>query len=67
LLALDAHLGDQVLIPAALATGRSCFTVERVTPHLTTNAWVIERFGCGQIMIQQRDGGTALVTVDPNR
>jgi RNA 3'-terminal phosphate cyclase (ATP) len=65
--ALDAHLGDQVLIPAALATGRSCFTVERVTPHLSTNARVIERFGCAQIMIQQRDDGTALVTVDPSR
>jgi RNA 3'-terminal phosphate cyclase (ATP) len=63
--ALDAHLGDQVLVPAALATGRSCFTVEHVSPHLTANAWVIERFGCAQIMIQQRDDGTALVTVDP--
>ena len=63
--ALDMRLGDQVLVPASLATGRSCFTVEHVSPHLTANAWVIERFGCAQIMIQQRDDGTALVTVDP--
>lgn len=51
--ALDEHLGDQILFPAALlASGRlggqgaavSRFSVERVTEHLKTHATVLERF-----------------------
>jgi RNA 3'-terminal phosphate cyclase (ATP) len=50
--ALDAHLGDQILLPAALAEGRSRFTVERVSTHLRTNAWVIERFGLARVTVE---------------
>ncbi|QRN92960.1 RNA 3'-phosphate cyclase [Archangium violaceum] len=51
--ALDEHLGDQILLPAALlAAGRlgaasprtTRYTTARVTEHLTTHARVIERF-----------------------
>jgi RNA 3'-terminal phosphate cyclase (ATP) len=53
------------LLPAAFASGSFCFTVERVTSHLTTNAWVIEQFGCARIDLYRRDTGTALVIVEP--
>jgi len=51
--ALDPHLADQILLPAALLAagllgeadpGRTRFTTPEVTPHLTTNADVLQRF-----------------------
>ena len=51
--ALDEHLADQILIPAALLAagrlgagtpGETLFTTSRVTEHLTTHARVLERF-----------------------
>jgi len=51
--ALDEHLADQILIPAALlAAGKlgpsspatTHFTTARVTDHLTTHAMVLQRF-----------------------
>jgi RNA 3'-terminal phosphate cyclase (ATP) len=63
--ALDHHLGDQVLLPAALADGRSLYTVHRVTRHLRTNAWVIEQFGLAEVMIEERADGTGFVAVTP--
>jgi len=63
--ALDAHLADQILVPMAFAAGESRFTVERVTQHLETNAWVIERFDVAHIEIARQPTGTALVTVAP--
>jgi RNA 3'-terminal phosphate cyclase (ATP) len=49
--ALDEHLADQILLPAALLAagrlgpvGQTRFTTSRVTGHLTTNAKVVERF-----------------------
>jgi RNA 3'-terminal phosphate cyclase (ATP) len=42
--AMDRHLADQLAVYAALAEGRSVFSVEAVTQHLLTNVWVIEQF-----------------------
>ena len=51
--ALDEHLGDQILLPAALlaagklgpaSPGTTRYTTARVTEHLTTHAWLIEHF-----------------------
>lgn len=61
--ALDEQLGDQILLPAALAEGTSTFTVERVTRHMTTNAWVIQRFGVARIDVRERSDGSAIVSV----
>lgn len=63
--AFDIHLGDQILVPLALADGPSRFTVAAATRHLETNAWVIERFGLARIEIERRADGTSLVTVTP--
>jgi RNA 3'-terminal phosphate cyclase (ATP) len=63
--ALDAHMGDQVLLPAVFASSSFRFAIQRVTSHLTTNDWVIEQFGCARVGIYRRDNGTASVTVDP--
>jgi RNA 3'-terminal phosphate cyclase (ATP) len=50
--AFDEHLGDQLLVPLAFAISPSHFTVERVTPHLLTNAAVIEAFGVARISME---------------
>lgn len=42
--ALDRHLADQLLIYLASAPGKQRFTTSKVTQHLLTNAWVIEKF-----------------------
>jgi len=40
----DHHLADQILIYLARAPGNHHFTTSKVTQHLLTNAWVIEKF-----------------------
>lgn len=47
--AVELHLADQLLLPLALASGPSVFTVAKPTGHLTTNAWTIEQFGIADI------------------
>lgn len=42
--ALDPHLADQIVLYMALAKGNSSFTTTRITNHLLTNIWVIEKF-----------------------
>jgi RNA 3'-terminal phosphate cyclase (ATP) len=42
--ALDMHLADQILLPAALAEGSTTYTTCRVTEHLRTNAHVLSHF-----------------------
>jgi RNA 3'-terminal phosphate cyclase (ATP) len=63
--ALEGHLGDQVLLPLAFAQEPSTFSVEEVTLHLRTNAWVIEQFGLAQITFSRTPTGAATVTLTP--
>ncbi|MDF2692768.1 MAG: 3-terminal phosphate cyclase [Labilithrix sp.] len=63
--AIDEHLADQLLVPAALANGPSELAVQRVTSHLTTNAWVIEQLGVARVTMTARDEGAPLVAIHP--
>jgi len=65
--ALDRHLGDQILLPLCFTSGPSRFSVEQVSRHLETNAWVIEHFGVARIEIKRAPTGTGRVEVVPNR
>jgi RNA 3'-terminal phosphate cyclase (ATP) len=51
--AVELHLADQLLLPLAVASGPSAFTVARPTGHLMTNAWTIGQFGIADISIEQ--------------
>lgn len=63
--ALDAHSADQVLLPLALAEGRSAYTVAEVTEHLRTNARTIRAFLDREIRIEESEGDRpGLVVVD---
>jgi RNA 3'-terminal phosphate cyclase (ATP) len=42
--AIDKYLADQLLLYIALASGRSTLITSHMTPHLHTNAWLIEQF-----------------------
>jgi RNA 3'-terminal phosphate cyclase (ATP) len=63
--AIEQHLADQLVLPLALAEGRSRFTVDHPTAHLQTNAWVIEQFGLARIAIERTTAGPGQITVDP--
>ena len=63
--AVDCHLGDQLLLPLAFAAQPSRFTVEQVTRHLETNAWVIEQFGIARVNVAQTGPFAPEVTVVP--
>ena len=53
--AVDPHSADQILIPLALADGRSEYTVSAVTEHLRTNAATIRAFLDREITIEEPD------------
>ena len=42
--ACEEHLADQLVLPAALASGTSRWTTARVTDHLRTVLWVVPQF-----------------------
>ena len=60
---VDEHLADQLLIPLALAVGKSAFTTQRLTQHTITNARLIQRWlGC-HIEIDGIEGKPASIRV----
>lgn len=65
--AMEQHLADQLILPAALCRDESVFRVERISPHLVTSAWVVERFGLARINIAQAADGTGFVKILASR
>lgn len=63
--AVDAHLADQLVLPAALASNSSRYSVERVTRHLTTSGWILGRFGVAHVLIAGVEAEPGHVTVTP--
>ncbi|MEN8377110.1 MAG: RNA 3'-terminal phosphate cyclase, partial [Gemmatimonadota bacterium] len=55
--AVDIHAADQLLIYAALAAGRSVFTVRTVTPHTRTVMWLIQQFLRVNFEVTETPGG----------
>ncbi len=61
--AVDAHSGDQLVLPLALAEGPSEYTVAQVTQHLHTNVGVIRRFVEREIVVEGEEGAPGVVRV----
>jgi len=61
---VDEHLADQLLLPLALAAGRSQFRAARITQHLLTNAHIIRSFIPAQITVAGDEGEPGTVVVD---
>ncbi len=51
--AVDPHSADQILLPLALAEGRSVYTVSEVTDHLRTNVATIRAFLDREIEVEE--------------
>jgi len=63
---VDRYAADQLLLPLALAAGRSCLRTEAVTRHLTTNAAVVRAFlPAVEIAIEGAEGAPGTVHVRP--
>lgn len=58
------HLADQLLLPAALAGGRSEIRTSRITQHLMTNAHVIGQFLTARIEIDGAEGKPGVIIVE---
>ncbi|WP_406697845.1 RNA 3'-terminal phosphate cyclase [Singulisphaera sp. Ch08] len=54
--AVDPHSADQILVPLALAPGRSEYTVSAVTEHLLTNVATIRAFLDRTIEVETFEG-----------
>lgn len=63
--AIDPHLADQLILPLALAEGPSSFSTSRVTQHLLTNIWVVERFLEARFEVHGELGSPGSVTCRP--
>jgi RNA 3'-terminal phosphate cyclase (ATP) len=48
---IDQYLADQILLPLLTIDGASTFSTSQVTPHLMTNAQVINQFLPGRVRI----------------
>ncbi len=64
--AVDQYLADQLLIPLALANGRSSFTTAAITQHTLTNAALLRRWLDVEIQIDGAEGQPGKVTVVGN-
>ena len=62
--AVDTHLGDQLVLPFALAKGPSRATVSRVTQHLLTNVWVAQQFGFDSVTVTGDLGASGLLQAE---
>ena len=60
---LDPHLADQMLLPLALAAGRSEFHTSQITRHLLTNAYIIQQFIPVTIAISGTEGMPGRVVI----
>jgi RNA 3'-terminal phosphate cyclase (ATP) len=60
--AADLHLADQLVVPCALAAGRSVISAARLTAHLETNVHVVRQFLPGvEIVLEGRPGHLEIV------
>lgn len=61
--AVDHHLADQLLIPMALAQGRSTFTTHLLSSHTLTNASLLRQWLDADIVITGRAGEAGSVSI----
>ena len=61
--AVDPHLADQLILPAALASAASSFTTSEIGQHLLTNIWVIQQLTDTRIGIEGEAGQIGKVTI----
>lgn len=63
---VDEHLADQLVLPLALASGKSAFRTPRITEHLRTQAEIVKQFLPTGIVFQE-DRQQGLVEIEGSR
>ncbi|UCG51359.1 MAG: RNA 3'-phosphate cyclase [Candidatus Latescibacterota bacterium] len=61
---IDMHLADQLVLPMALASGRSEMAVCRITQHLLTNVHIIRQFVPAKIDIEGGESEPGVIVVE---
>lgn len=61
--AVDEHLADQLVLPAALAGGESRWTTPAVTEHVRTVLWVVRQFLPVEVALEQPGEGPIIVAL----
>jgi RNA 3'-terminal phosphate cyclase (ATP) len=61
---VDRHLADQLLLPMALADGRSVIRTSTITAHLRTNAQIIQQLLPTNIEFAPNPDGLSYVEVE---
>jgi RNA 3'-terminal phosphate cyclase (ATP) len=62
---LDHHLADQIVPYLAALKGESSFSTSRITDHLLTNLWVIEKFLGIKYSVEGEKGNPGRVAIIP--
>ena len=63
--AVDEYLADQLLLPAAFATGITNISTSKITTHLLTNAKIIQLFGQATVIIKGELGQPGSLSIYP--
>ncbi len=63
--AVDEHLADQLVPYMGIANGKSTILASRITSHLLTNIWVVERFATCRFEVQGVEGETGVISCHP--
>jgi RNA 3'-terminal phosphate cyclase (ATP) len=61
---VDPYLADQLVLPFAIAQGKSCASVSRITRHLLTSVWVTQQFGFHDIRVEGQVGKSGMLVSD---
>lgn len=61
--ACDEHLGDQLVLPMALAAGESRWSVPAITEHLRTAIWTVQQFLPVSADISEEGNGSPIVVL----
>lgn len=62
--AIDPHLADQLILPLALARGRSAFRTSAITTHLLTHVAVVRAFLPVTIVVEGELGAAGRVIIE---
>ena len=62
---VDDHLGDQLILPAALARVETSYIVAHPTAHLTTAAWLVEQFDLARVTLSETSADMHIVAIAP--
>lgn len=59
----DPYLADQLVLPMALAEGRSQVSTWQVSQHLLTHTWVVQQFLARDVQVEGELGGPGTLSV----